>query len=70
MRKIEKTNELIDAIISILIEESIEDLPNICLRYGLDIGDTLEASKNKNIYIKKRLESKNQLFLLDLARRL
>lgn len=29
-------NELINAITSILIDEKAYDLPNVCLKYGLD----------------------------------
>ncbi|MGC2878318.1 hypothetical protein [Bacillus subtilis] len=63
-------NELIDAITYILIDEKAYDLPNVCLRYGLEEGDESEAFSSKRVYVQKRLKSKEQLFLLDLAKRM
>lgn len=63
-------NELVDAIIYVLIEEKAYDLPNVCLKYGLDSGDESEAFSSKRVYVQRRLKSKDQLFLLDLAKRI
>lgn len=63
-------NELIDAITIILIDEKAYDLPNVCLRYGLEGGDESEAFSSKRVYVQRRLKSKDQLFLLDLAKRM
>jgi len=62
-------NELINAITSILIDEKAYDLPNVCSKYGLDYGDELEAYNSKRVYVQRRLKGKEQIFLLDLAKR-
>lgn len=62
-------NELVDAITYILTNEKAYDLPNVCLRYGLDYGDEAEAFRSKRVYVQRRLKGKDQLFLLDLAKR-
>ncbi|GEN89786.1 hypothetical protein [Oceanobacillus sojae] len=60
-------NDLIDAITKILADEKAYDLPNICLKYGLDNGDESEAFESKRVYVQRRLKIKDQTFLLDLA---
>jgi hypothetical protein len=62
-------NELIDAITLVLTEEKSYDLPTVCTRYGLDSGDESEAFKSRRVYVQKRLKGKDQLFLLDMAKR-
>lgn len=62
-------NELINAITSILIDEKAYDLPNVCSKYGLDYGDESEAFNSKRVYVQRRLKGKDQIFLLDLAKR-
>lgn len=63
-------NELIDAITIVLTEEKAYDLPKVCNKYGLEYGDESEAFKSRRVYVQKRLKGKNQLFLLDLAKRI
>lgn len=63
-------NELIDAIACVLAEEKAYDLPSVCLRYGLENGEESEAFSSKRVYVQRRLKSKDQLFLIDLAKRL
>ncbi|KIL39579.1 hypothetical protein SD70_19450 [Gordoniibacillus kamchatkensis] len=62
-------NELIDAITLVLTEEKSYDLPTVCTRYGLESGDESEAFKSRRVYVQRRLKGKDQLFLLDLAKR-
>jgi len=63
-------NDLIDGITIILSQEKAYDLPNICTKYGLENGDEQEAFRSKRVYIQRRLKGKDQLFLLDLAKRI
>jgi very-short-patch-repair endonuclease len=63
-------NELIDAITLVLSEEKSYDLPTVCTRYGLESGDESEAFKSRRVYVQRRLKGKDQLFLLDLAKRI
>lgn len=63
-------NELIDEITLVLREEKTYDLPTVCTRYGLESGDESEAFQSRRVYIQKRLKGKDQLFLLDLAKRI
>jgi very-short-patch-repair endonuclease len=63
-------NELIDAIIQVLLEEKAYDIPTVCTRYGLESGDESEAFQSRRLYVQKRLKGKDQLFLLDLAKRI
>lgn len=62
-------NELVDTIAYVLTNEKAYDLPNVCLRYGLDSGDDTEAFQSKRVYVQRRLKGKDQLFLIDLAKR-
>ncbi len=32
-------NELIDAIVQVLLEEKAYDIPTVCTKYGLESGD-------------------------------
>ncbi|MCP1133294.1 hypothetical protein NKT34_08335 [Paenibacillus polysaccharolyticus] len=63
-------NELIDAIIYVLLEEKSYDLPTVCTKYGLENGQESEGISSRRLYVQKRLKSKDQLFLLDLAKRI
>lgn len=63
-------NELVDAITLVLSEEKSYDLPTVCTRYGLESGDESEAFKSRRVYVQRRLKGKDQLFLLDLAKRI
>ncbi|WP_289137743.1 hypothetical protein [uncultured Brevibacillus sp.] len=62
-------NELIDAITLVLREEKSYDLPTVCTKYGLENGDESEAHQSRRVYVQRRLKGKDQLFLLDLAKR-
>ncbi|TVX93276.1 hypothetical protein [Paenibacillus agilis] len=63
-------NELIDAIIQVLLEEKAYDIPTVCTRYGLENGNESEAFQSRRVYVQRRLKGKDQLFLLDLAKRI
>ncbi|CAM3854146.1 hypothetical protein ACFW4G_28270 [Paenibacillus lactis] len=63
-------NELIDAIVQVLLEEKAYDIPTVCTKYGLESGDESEAFSSRRVYVQKRLKGKDQLFLLDLAKRI
>ncbi|MGG0476196.1 hypothetical protein ABEY96_28880 [Priestia aryabhattai] len=63
-------NELINEITMVLSEEKAYDVPNVCVKYGLDNGSEGEAFQSKRVYVQKRLKGKDQLFLLDLAKRI
>lgn len=65
-----KLNKIIEEIAHVLSEEKSYDLPSVCERYGLDDGDESEAFRSKRVYVQKRLKGKNQLFLLDLSKRI
>lgn len=64
------TSELIVEIANVLSEEKAYDLPGVCLKYGLDDSNGDEAYKSKRIFVQKKLKGKDQLFLLDLTKRL
>ncbi|WP_339236274.1 hypothetical protein MKX40_22315 [Paenibacillus sp. FSL R5-0517] len=62
--------ELVHNIAIVLASEvKSYNLPDICSSYGLDKGDDSEAFEGKARYIERRLRGKNQLFLIDLAKR-
>lgn len=63
-------NKLIDAIACVLADEKAYDLPSVCVRYGLENGEESEAFSSKRVYVQRRLKSKDQLFLIDLAQRI
>ncbi|MBG9813634.1 hypothetical protein ABD68_19250 [Bacillus endophyticus] len=63
-------NDLIREIVTVLSQEKAYNLPNICGGYGLEYGSKTEAQNNKRIYIEERLKGKDQLFLLDLSKRI
>lgn len=63
-------NKIIEEIAHVLSEEKSYDLPSVCERYGLDDGDKDEAFRSKRVYVQKRLKGKDQLFLLDLSKRI
>lgn len=63
-------NELIDAITIVLTEEKAYDLPKVCNKYGLESGDESEAFQSRRVYVQRRLKGKDQLFLVDLAKRI
>jgi hypothetical protein len=58
--------DLIESIALILSDEKAYDLP----AYGLEFGEESEAFNSKRIYITKRLKGKDQLFLIDVAKRI
>lgn len=66
----EKLNKIIEEIAHVLSKEKSYDLPSVCERYGLDEGNDDEAFRSKRVYVQKRLKGKNQLFLLDLSKRI
>lgn len=63
-------NKIIEEIAHVLSEEKSYDLPSVCERYGLEDGDKDEAFRSKRVYVQKRLKGKDQLFLLDLSKRI
>jgi len=65
-----KLNQIVEEISNILSGEKAYNLPSVCGRYGLDEGEESEAFSSKRLYIQKRLKGKNQLFLLDLSKRI
>ena len=65
-----KASELRNKITKILASESANILPNLCVRYGLDGGDTSEAFKSKGLYVDKRLASKDNDFIIEMARKM
>ncbi|MEC0089934.1 AbiJ-related protein [Paenibacillus macquariensis] len=60
---------LISGITSVLTTEKSMYLPDVCSRYGLEHGDVIEIGNSRRIYVEKRLKGKDQLFLIDLAKR-
>lgn len=63
-------NKIIEEIAHVLSEEKSYDLPSVCKRYGLEDGNEDEAFRSKRVYVQKRLKGKDQLFLLDLSKRI
>ncbi|MEK5262520.1 hypothetical protein MKY75_25475 [Paenibacillus sp. FSL L8-0663] len=62
--------ELVQHIASFLASEvKSYDIPDICSSYGLDGGEESEAFAGKSKYVERRLRGKDQLFLIDLAKR-
>ncbi|MEK4731376.1 AbiJ-related protein [Paenibacillus sp. FSL L8-0641] len=62
--------ELVQHIASFLASEvKSYDIPDICSSYGLDDGEESEAFAGKSKYVERRLRGKDQLFLIDLAKR-
>lgn len=62
--------DLIESIALVLSGEKAYNLPDVCLKYGLEFGEDSEAFNSKRIYITKRLKGKDQLFLIDVAKRI
>lgn len=63
-------NELKNEIAEVLHIEKSYELPSVCIKFGLDSGDEVEANQSKRTYVKKRLASKGEEFILDLAKKL
>ncbi len=64
-----KISEIKSKIIEILATQSANILPDVCVKYGLDIGDTDESFKSKRAYIQKRLANKDNEFIISMARK-
>lgn len=65
-----KHNDVIDSIALVLSNEKAYDLPAVCVKYGLEYGEESEAFQSKRIYVTKRLKSRDQVFLIDMAKRI
>ncbi|QGQ97552.1 hypothetical protein EHS13_23010 [Paenibacillus psychroresistens] len=65
-----KHQDIIDQISLVLSGEKSYDLPVVCVKYGLDNGDDSEAFKSKRMYITRRLKGKDQVVLIDIAKRI
>lgn len=65
-----EANELSEAIIESLIQESANNLPMICTGYGLDEGTTEEAFKSKRNYVYKRIFHLDNLQILELGEKM
>jgi hypothetical protein len=48
-----KISEVKNKIIEILATQSANILPDICVKYGLDPGETDESFRSKRVYIQK-----------------
>lgn len=64
-------NELISAIADLIAsEEKSYTVPSICVKYGLDGGEESEAFNSKRSYVTKRLSSKTNDTILEIAEQL
>jgi len=65
-----ESKELSDVIIANLTQESANNLPMICLGYGLGEGTTDEAFKSKRNYVYKRISHLDNLQILELGKKM
>ncbi|TJY42402.1 hypothetical protein E5161_10435 [Cohnella pontilimi] len=62
--------DLLAGITYILSGEKAYNVPSVCLKYGLESGEESEAFQSRRLYVERRLKGKDQLFLIDLAKRI
>jgi hypothetical protein len=62
-------NDLREAIADALAQEKSYMLPGVCSRLGLDPGSDKEAYGSKRVYVRTRLASKSEEFLVQLAQK-
>jgi hypothetical protein len=62
-----KLENIIDSIASVLSDEKAYNIPKICMKYDLGIGEDYTSPSSKFKFLKWKIEDKEEDFILKLA---